>query len=269
MWDQIYIPVAGSLWLSAAWATLPILVLFIALGVFRLTAWKSGLIGLLCACLVARFLYGMPTPLILSSAAYGAAFGLLPIVWIVYWAVALYRLTVDTGQFEIIKDSVGHLTRDPRMQALLIVIYLMAIGLILAVPPQASMQIPAFAKAGQDLFANVAPALGRLFGIADLRLDMRLTSLLAFIYTYHYLNWFIKADVIRWADIPRTRLAFVVAASAASTALYFYDYALGFTLLLALSLVHIVLEFPLDSLALRQLGAAIGQGVTHVVYRRT
>ncbi len=120
MWDQIYIPVAGSLGWSAALATLPILVLFIALGIVRLTAWKSGLLGLLCACLVARFLYGMPTPLILSSAAYGAAFGLLPIVWIVYWAVALYRLTVDTGQFEIIKDSVGHLTRDPRLLALLI-----------------------------------------------------------------------------------------------------------------------------------------------------
>ena len=120
MWDQIYIPVTGSLGWSAALATLPILVLFIALGIVRLTAWKSGLLGLLCACLVARFLYGMPTPLILSSAAYGAAFGLLPIVWIVYWAVALYRLTVDTGQFEIIKDSVGHLTRDPRLLALLI-----------------------------------------------------------------------------------------------------------------------------------------------------
>jgi lactate permease len=120
VWDQIYIPVAGSLGWSAALATLPILVLFIALGILRLTAWKSGLLGLLCACLVARFVYGMPTALILSSAAYGAAFGLLPIVWIVYWAVALYRLTVDTGQFEIIKDSVGHLTRDPRLQALLI-----------------------------------------------------------------------------------------------------------------------------------------------------
>jgi hypothetical protein len=55
-------------------------------------------------------------------------------------------------------------------------------------------------------------------------------------------------------------LALVAGASAASTALYFYDYAFGFTVLLALSLVHVVLEFPLNSLALRQLGGAIGQG---------
>jgi hypothetical protein len=176
---------------------------------------------------------------------------------------------IHVSLFTLVFMTLGAYRSGSRAQALLIVVYLTAIGLILVMPPSASMQIPAFAKAGQEYFGNVAPALGRLFGIADLRLDTRLTSLLAFVYTYHYLNWFIKADVIRWADIPRARLALVVAASAVSTALYFYDYAFGFTLLLALSLVHIVLEFPLDSLALRQLGAAIGQGVTHMVYRRT
>ena len=99
-------------------------------------------------------------------------------------------------------------------------------------------------------------------------LDNRLVSLLAFVYTYHYLNWFIKAEVIRWADISRGRLAIVVAASAASTALYFYDYAYGFSVLLALSLAHIVLEFPLNGLALRQLGGAIGQSVAKAMHQR-
>ena len=120
----------------------------------------------------------------------------------------------------------------------------------------------------QEYFGNVGPALGRLLGIANLRLDTRLTSLLAFVYTYHYLNWFIKADVIRWAEIPRSRLALVAAASAASTALYFYNYAFGFTVLLALSLVHVVLEFPLNNLAFRQLGTAVGQEFTQRLHRR-
>jgi hypothetical protein len=175
---------------------------------------------------------------------------------------------IHVSLFTLAFMILGAYRSGSKAQALLIVVYLTAIGLILVVPPSASTQIPTFAKAGQEYFGNVAPALGRLFGVADLRLDTRLTSLLAFVYTYHYLNWFIKADVIRWADIPRARLALVVAASAASTALYFYDYAFGFTVLLALSLVHIVLEFPLNSLALRQLGAAIGQGVTRMVHRR-
>lgn len=120
MWDQGYVPVAGSLGWSAAVAALPIVVLLIALGVLRLSAWKSGLAGLVAAMLLAAFVYGMPFPLVLSSTAYGAAFGLFPIAWIVFWAVALYRLTVETGQFEIIKNSVGRLTPDRRLQALLI-----------------------------------------------------------------------------------------------------------------------------------------------------
>jgi hypothetical protein len=111
----------------------------------------------------------------------------------------------------------------------------------------------------------VAPALGRFLGIRNLQLDTRLTSLLAFIYTYHYLNWFIKAEVIRWNDMSRGRLALVAAASTTSTALYFYDYSFGFTVLLAFSLAHIVLEFPLNALALRQLGAAIGSGARKAV----
>jgi len=120
MWDQVYVPVANSLWLSAACAVIPILVLLVALAVLRLAAWKAGLLGLGTAILVALFVYHMPVRLVANATAYGAAFGLFPIAWIVFWAVALYKLTVETGQFELIKDSVGRLTQDRRMQALLI-----------------------------------------------------------------------------------------------------------------------------------------------------
>jgi L-lactate transport len=120
MWDQIYVPVANSLPLSAAVAALPILVLLIALAWLRMAAWKAGLLGLAAAILVAIFVYGMPVRLVAASTAYGAAFGFFPISWIVFWAVVLYRLSVETGQFELIKDSVGRLTQDRRIQALLI-----------------------------------------------------------------------------------------------------------------------------------------------------
>ena len=81
---------------------------------------EGGLLGLLTSIIVAIAVYGMPLHLALRATAYGATFGLFPIAWIVFWALALYRLTVDTGQFEIIKNSVGHLTQDRRLQALLI-----------------------------------------------------------------------------------------------------------------------------------------------------
>jgi len=168
---------------------------------------------------------------------------------------------IHVSLFTLVFMVLGALKSGSRMQALLVALYLAAIGLLLTVPPTASSQIPAFGKVAHEYFGNVAPALSRLFGIPNLKLDSGLTSLLAFVCTYHYLNWFIKAEVIRWADISATRLASIAAASAASTALYFYDYSFGFTLLLALSLIHVVLEFPLNSVALRQLGGAVGQAV--------
>src|SRR5262249_52689869 len=155
--------------------------------------------------------------------------------------------------------ALGAYRSGSRMQALLIVVYLTALAAILLVPPSASTIVPTFGHAAREYFGNVAPALGSVLGIPDLTLDTRFTSLLAFIYSYHYLSCLIKADVRRWPDVPRSRLTLLGAASAASPALSAFDYALGFTVLLALSLLHVVLEFPLNTLALRQLGAAIGQ----------
>jgi L-lactate transport len=120
MWPQTYTPVADSLALSALVAALPIFTLLVLLAVARKPAWIASLAGLVAAAAVALGVYRMPLPLVVSSAAYGAAYGLLPIGWIVFTAILLYRLTVETGKFEIIKDSIGSLTGDRRLQALLI-----------------------------------------------------------------------------------------------------------------------------------------------------
>ena len=179
----------------------------------------------------------------------------------------LLPTVIHVSLFTLVFMTLGAYRTGEAVQWLLVALYLAAIASILIAPPTAATRIPSFAQAGQEYFSNVAPALGRVLGVPNLRLDTRLTSLLAFIYTYHYLNWFIKAEVIHWNKMSRNRLALVIAASAASTALYFYDYALGFTVLLAFSLMHVVLEFPLNSLALRQLGAAIGTNAMKLVHR--
>ncbi len=120
MWPQIYTPIENNLPLSALVAALPVFVLLFLLGVLRKPAWIASLSGLAAAGLVALAVYRMPATLVVSSALYGAAYGLLPIGWIVFTAILLYRLTVETGKFEIIKDSIGSLTGDQRLQALLI-----------------------------------------------------------------------------------------------------------------------------------------------------
>jgi L-lactate transport len=120
MWEQNYQPLMDSLGWSAAAAAVPILIPLLLIGVFRKPAWIAGLAGLIAALAIAIGVYKMPVELAASSATMGAAFGLLPIGWIVFWAVVLFRLTEETGNFAIIKDSIGGLTTDRRLQAMLI-----------------------------------------------------------------------------------------------------------------------------------------------------
>jgi lactate permease len=118
-WIQIYDPLANP-WLSTAAAALPIVLLLVALGVLEWRAHIAALTGLAAALAVSVFIYGMPARLAAATAVYGAAYGLLPIGWIIVNAVFLYNLTVATGQFEIVKSSVARLSADRRSQALLI-----------------------------------------------------------------------------------------------------------------------------------------------------
>src|SRR5437764_13604864 len=120
MWPQHYTPIGDSLGLSALVAAIPIFTLLFLLGIKRKPAWMASLSGLAAAALVAAVVYRMPTPQLVGSIGYGAAFGLFPIGWVVFAAILLYRVTLESGQFEIVKDSVGSLTEDRRLQALLI-----------------------------------------------------------------------------------------------------------------------------------------------------
>jgi lactate permease len=120
MWQQNYLGVGGNLWASAAVAAAPIAMLFFLIGVGRLPAWKAVLAALVAAALLARFAFGAPARVLAASFFYGAAFGLFPICWIVFPAIFLYGITLQSGQFEIIKGSIAQLTCDARVQVLLI-----------------------------------------------------------------------------------------------------------------------------------------------------
>ncbi|MGH8811927.1 MAG: L-lactate permease, partial [Advenella sp.] len=120
MWLQNYTAVGGSLAYTALLAVLPIVFFFLALTVLKLKGHVAGLLTLLIAILVAIFAYRMPAELAITSAVYGFAYGVWPISWIIITAVFLYKITVKTGQFEIIRASVTSLTADQRLQMLLV-----------------------------------------------------------------------------------------------------------------------------------------------------
>ena len=174
MWQHNYEPVGGSLALSALVAAIPIVALFLMLGVWRKPAWMSALAALGSALVVALTVYGMPAQLAVTSSLYGAAYGLFPIAWIVFSSIMLYRLAVDTGKFEIIKDSVGSLTDDRRLQAMFIAFSFGAFiegaagfGAPVAVSGAmlAGLGFDPFYAAGICLLANTAPVAFGSIGI--------------------------------------------------------------------------------------------------------
>jgi lactate permease len=116
---QNYTPL-GNEYISAMFAAIPILVLLLMLGVLRTAAHWAALGGLVASFLVAVLFYGMPAGLALSAGANGAVFGLWPIAWIVINALFLHNLTVETGRFDVVRESLASLTTDRRIQALII-----------------------------------------------------------------------------------------------------------------------------------------------------
>ena len=119
-WQQVYAPIGGSLGLSALVALIPIIFFFLALAVFRMKGHYAAIITLALSMVVAVFGFEMPVNMVFASAEYGFLFGLWPIAWIIVASVFLYKLTVKSGQFEIIRNSIIKITEDQRIQVILI-----------------------------------------------------------------------------------------------------------------------------------------------------
>lgn len=148
LWQQSYSVWGQNVFISAIIAAFPIFTLLYLLAGLRRPAWQAALAGLVATLLLAIEGYGMSFRHTLSSAAYGAAFGLFPITWIVFWAIVLYRITVETGKFQIIRESIGAITNDMRLQILLI-----------------AFAFGAFLEGGAGFGTPVAVAAGMMTGL--------------------------------------------------------------------------------------------------------
>ena len=112
--------VGGSIWWTACVALIPILYLFWALAIQKMKGYVAGLTALLVTIILATFFFKMPFAMTMMITSYGAVYGLMPIGWIILSAIFLYKITVKTGQFEIIRSSIVAITDDRRLQAILI-----------------------------------------------------------------------------------------------------------------------------------------------------
>ncbi len=132
--------------------------------------------------------------------------------------------------------------------------------------PQHNIISQSYASAGLPFFKSVVGYLVLVFqdftGYAN---ELSLIGFLSFAYTYHYLNWFSKTELLKWHQVPKRRMKIIVVLYVLSIGLYLYDYKIGFGALLLLSLMHVVLEFPLDIIAVKSIPGLIRQRL----FRRT
>jgi lactate permease len=120
MYRQVLDPVADSLGWSSLFAVLPLVALFVLLGVLRMRAWVAALLSLLVAIVVATVVYPMPLGQSLLAGTEGAVYGFFPILWIVVNAIWIYNMTVETGHFDVLRRSFATVSDDMRIQAVLI-----------------------------------------------------------------------------------------------------------------------------------------------------
>jgi lactate permease len=177
-WAQVYDP-TGHWWLSTMLAALSVVVLLGAMAVLRIKAHVAAVIGLLTALAVAVAVFHMPVRLALTTTAYGAGYGIFPICWIILPVIFLYQLTVETGRFRTLQQSLANITDDGRLQLLLIAFALGAFiegaggfgapvavcGAILI-----SLGFRPIQAAGLSLIANTAPVAFGSLGIPTIAL---------------------------------------------------------------------------------------------------
>jgi lactate permease len=118
-WSQVYDPI-GNAFLSTVLAALPVVVLLGGLAFLHLRAHVAALAGLTAALLIAILVFGMPAQMALATAGYGAAYGLLPIGWIILNVIFLYQLTSEAGLFATLRHSITSVTKDARLQLLVV-----------------------------------------------------------------------------------------------------------------------------------------------------
>jgi len=232
LWKQGYDP-TGHWWLSTLLAALPVVVLLASMAVFKLKAHVAAVIGLLTALIIAIAFYQMPFRLAMTTTVYGAGYGLFPICWIILPVIFLYQLTVKTGRFTALQESLTNITDDGRLQLLLIAFALGAFfegtsgfgtpvavcGAILI-----SLGFKPIQAAGLSLIANTAPVAFGALGIpivtlaAVTGLDVQLlTKMTASMLVPFWLVW-VYAGFKRMIEVWP---AILVAAATFSIAQYF------------------------------------------------
>ncbi len=164
----------------------------------------------------------------------------------------LIHIYIFTGAFILL----GAIKSKSKMGALSFIVFCACAAIFFLITPQETMITPNYVANNIGFFEIVADYLADILSFGGWVDSHAMLGFLSFAYTYHYLNWFSKVEIIKWHEISRPRLCVIAALYTLSIGLYLYDYRIGFFALLFLSLLHVILEFPLNIITFKTIGAA-------------
>lgn len=179
-----------------------------------------------------------------------------------YFIVTIVHVLIFTAAFVFH----GALKRKSRAAMISLGVFAASVASFFVIPAQPLLAASPRVREMYDFFAPLNEQLNALFGLeGGVYEGVAVMRLIAFAYTYHYLNWFSKTSIIGWHHVTRTRATAIIVLWTAAVALYAADYAAGLSVLYALSVLHVLLEFPLD----HQTFAGIGRELRALVARST
>jgi hypothetical protein len=163
-----------------------------------------------------------------------------------YFIITIVHVLLFTVAFVLL----GALKSRSRWSVASLVVFAACVGAVFAFDVRpllaASERVQGVYAFFESLNTQLMSLLGLTGGIYDTSGGLAVMRLIAFAYTYHYLNWFSKTSIIKWHDVPRKRLVAIIAGWLAAVAVYAHEYTIGLSLLYMLSLLHVLLEFPLN-----------------------
>jgi hypothetical protein len=163
-------------------------------------------------------------------------------------AAAFIPSVIHVGAFTLLFLLAGALRRGGAAGALSVAAWLASAAALVFLPAKGLGVHWELSAAPREFFDPMMDAMGKLVGIDTPRDHMAgIYGFLTFIYTYHYLNWFSKTELLKWQDVPRVRMGGIIILYLACLGLYFHNYAFGYMAVLALSTLHVVMEFPLNT----------------------
>lgn len=173
-------------------------------------------------------------------------------VQIAAWIGLFLPTLIHVSLFTLLFILFGSLKSNDTWGYISCVVYVICVSLCFMLEPEYSAQVPDYVTVGQENFSKIISEIQNILGWSQASLS-KVMFVLSFVYTYHYLNWFSKVNILKWNQVSNKTWVFIISIYIIALSVYFCDFYLGLKFMLFLSILHVLLEFPLNVFVIKSL----------------